>query len=153
LLQSYWKLEQLVVSTGKSDWAHDVASVHGSLAHYLDATSSSSSRPPYVPAHLRTPPTDHIPGVHSTASAKKTTIVNGSHHPLSTDPNKDTVLILPDYKLAAEVGRSTEGAQAFWSDTLAEKGEGEHTHVIPYACVILLCKCPLPSSLPEPHQP
>ncbi len=133
------------MSTGKADWAHDVTSVSGSGAHYLDATSSHST---HLPPHLQHPQEKHIPGVHSTAEAKKTTVLNGSHHTISEDQNKDTVLVLPDYKVVAEVERSSEGAKAFWKDVLEEKGTEKISHVLPYACVILLCASSLHSFLP-----
>ncbi|KAI0347182.1 hypothetical protein BDW22DRAFT_1367554 [Trametopsis cervina] len=129
---------QVIVSTGKTDWAHDVSSVSGSLAHFLDATSSPHAS--NLPSHLHAPSNRSVPGVHSTASGTKTTILNGSHHTLSGDPKKDTVLILPDYKVVGEVERSTEGARTFWQDVFEPKTEKETvTHVLPYACVILLC--------------
>lgn len=132
------------MSTGKADWAHDVTSVSGSGAHYLDATSSHST---HLPPHLQHPQEKHIPGVHSTAEAKKTTVLNGSHHTISEDQNKDTVLVLPDYKVVAEVERSSDGAKAFWKDILTEKETEKISHVLPYACVILLCALSLHSPL------
>ncbi|KAI0686787.1 Sucrase/ferredoxin-like-domain-containing protein [Cytidiella melzeri] len=128
---------QLVVSTGKADWAHDVTSVSGSLAYYLNETSSSS--PPSHKSHplhqKDTAAPNTVPGVHSSGSGTKTTILNGSHHSISDEPNQDTVLVFPDYKVLTEVDRSTTGAKALWAD-LQEERKG---HVLPYACVILLC--------------
>ncbi|KAI0092087.1 Sucrase/ferredoxin-like-domain-containing protein [Irpex rosettiformis] len=129
---------QLVVSTGKTDWAHDVTSVFGSGAHYLDATSSSAHTS-HLPPQLQHPQEKPILGVHPTSEGKKTTVLNGSHYSISSDQNKDTVLVLPDYKVVAEVERSSDGAKAFWEDLLSEKGVENKSNVLPYACVILLC--------------
>lgn len=159
-----------MVSTGKSDWPHDVSSESGSLAQYLSLTvpsHPSSSSSSAILSH--SPPTKQIPGVYSSSSATKTTILNGSHFSLSDDPSRDTVLILPDYKFVTDVEKSTEGAQGVWEkvfdstagarngnanghgdaegprqnrvgDAAASVERSQSSRVLPYACVILLCK-------------
>ena len=126
------------MSTGKADWPHTVTLVSGSGAHYLDATASSGNAS-QLPLHLQHPQEKSIPGVHSTIDSKKTIVLNGSHHGISDDLNKDTVLVLPDYRVATEVERSSDGAKAFWKDILSDQSTEKKSPVLPYACVILLC--------------
>lgn len=148
---------QFVISTGKTDWAHDVTSVSGSLASFLDSTSPS--HPSSSDSHLPPASTSYtqlgktVPGVFSSTGASKTTLLNGSHHSLSDDQDKDTVLVLPDYKVVADVDRSIEGASALWDEIVGDKKatgasdgkqdghKGQQSYILPYACVILLCKC------------
>ena len=47
--------------------------------------------------------------------------MNGSHLSSSDDPHKDTVLVLPDYKVVDDVDRNTEGAKALWDEVVGEK--------------------------------
>ncbi|GJE84120.1 sucrase ferredoxin [Phanerochaete sordida] len=134
---------QVVISTGKSDWAHDVSSVSGSLASYLDSALSSAPKPPKTGGAG-----SKVSGVYDSAESARVTVLNGSHHTLSDNPKNDTVLVLPDYKVVTEVPRSREGAAELFRDVVdpALPRAGAHvdgaelqSYVLPYSSVILLC--------------
>ena len=70
---------------------------------------------------------------------------------MSDDLDFETVLVFPDYTIIADVPRSREGAQALWESAVdPDVGRGGSgtllqrrpfkTWVLPYSCVILLCK-------------
>lgn len=70
---------------------------------------------------------------------------------MSDDLDLETVLVFPDYTIVADIPRSREGAQALWESTVdPDVGRGGagtlfqksslKTWVLPYSCVILLCK-------------
>lgn len=141
-----------MISTGKSDWPHDVTSESGSLASYLNAAMSSApkSQPaPNVSSTVPAVPSDKtVPGIYDTRQVSKVTILNGSHYTICDDPNRDTVLVLPDYKVVSEVERSAEGAEQLWKDAVDPavgragapvEGSKVRSWVIPYSVVILLC--------------
>lgn len=136
---------QVVISTGKSDWPHDVTSESGSLASYLDSALSSA---PKGPKHASNGAGPKVNGVYDSTETARVTVLNGSHHTLSEDPKRDTVLVLPDYKVVTEVPRSREGADELYRDVVdpARPRAGAHidgaelqSYVLPYSCVILLC--------------
>ena len=67
---------------------------------------------------------------------------------MSDDLDFETVLVFPDYTVVADVPRSRDGAQGLWENavdpdvergTLLQKSPFK-TWVLPYSCVILLCK-------------
>ena len=96
------------------------------------------------PAPLPKPAT----GVHNSAELTKVTILDGSHHSACEDPKRDTVLILPDYKVVSEVQRSLEGAKQLWTGAVdagvgragaVVEGSTQRSWVLPYSSVILLC--------------
>ena len=135
----------MVISTGKSDWAHNIAWVSGSLASYLESEISSAPKPPKVHEEL---PAKYVAGVHTSTETNKITVLNGSHHTLSDDPERDTVLVLPDYKVVQEVERSEKGAAELFKDAVdpavpragaVVEGSDVRSYVLPYSCVILLC--------------
>lgn len=145
----------MLISTGKSDWPRDVESESGSLAHFLDAAISAAPRPPKPAAAADG---KAVAGVYNAVEMSKITILNGSHYTLSDDPKHDTVLVLPDYKVLTEVPRSLEGAQQLYKDAVnpilgragAAREAREETEIkswiLPYSCVILLCKSPFATS-------
>lgn len=135
---------QVVISTGKTNWVREVTDESNSLASYLDAASSSSSS-------VVVPATDKakINGLFDSSQSSRTSILNGSHHSISSAPGKETVLIFPDYILASDVPKSIDGAQALWDNAvdpavpdggLHKVGEGFDSWVLPYSAVILLCQ-------------
>ena len=87
---------------------------------------------------------------------KRVTILNGSHHSVAEDSDKETVLIFPDYTVATAVPSTHAGAEELWKQTLSPSigihgvprvaSTGMKTWILPYACVILLCTSS-PSSL------
>ncbi|KAH9918230.1 Sucrase/ferredoxin-like-domain-containing protein [Epithele typhae] len=114
---------QVVISSGKTDWARDVTAVGDTLAAHLT---------------MRPPPPKH----------QKITILNGSHRPVSHEDRKETVLVFPDYIVLAEVTNSREGAAVLWEHTVSpavplhvppEPSPNAKSWILPYACVILLC--------------
>lgn len=81
--------------------------------------------------------------------SKRVSILNGSHNTLCHDPDYETILVFPDYKLVTGVPRSIEGAQNLWNICIdPELGRAGgvpekspfNSWVIPYSCVILLCE-------------
>ena len=83
------------------------------------------------------------------AQITKVTILGGSHHSASSDPKRDTVLVLPDFKVVSEVERSSAGAQQLWKSAvdpgvgragLVVEGSPVRSWVLPYSSVILLCE-------------
>jgi len=84
-----------------------------------------------------------IKGVFGPHDSTRLSILNGSPTTLTEEPY-ETVLILPDYKVVADVPRSLDGAKALWDSALDMSGEPKEensfkTWVLPYSCVILLC--------------
>lgn len=135
----------MVISTGKTDWANDVTEEEESLAAFLSAANSlldtsnkdESSKDPSQP------------GVFSHTEAGTLAILNGSHKPFSDDDSQETVIILPDFKVMSSVPCTLEGAQALWKAALdpsfsragaKSRTDELKTWVLPYSCMILLCK-------------
>ena len=142
----------MLISTGKSDWPHDVASETGSLAAYLSDVihSAPKSKPVSNTSSSTSPPSKPVPGVYDPSSVSKITVLNGSHRTVCDDPTYETVLVLPDYKVVTRVERSKEGATQLWHNAVdpavgrvgaAVEGGSVHSWVLPYTAVILLCKC------------
>jgi len=152
---------QVVISTGKSDWAHDISSELGSLAEYLDSAISSGK--PDKPksdkadkpkgdkgdkANGKPEKKEKGSGLYISSQERKITILNGSHHTVCSEPEQETVLVLPDYKVVTNVARTKEGAAALHNNHLVHgvsrvgvpsEGDGLQSWVLPYSCVILLC--------------
>lgn len=134
---------QVVISTGKSDWAREVTDVSGTLAAFLNAHPPSSA-----PKHANGDAANAVAGVCDPGHSEKVTILNGSHHTVADDPESDTILVLPDYKLVRAVERSKKGAEELWRHAVdpgvgraGSKDETElRSWVLPYSCVILLCE-------------
>lgn len=90
-----------------------------------------------------------VAGVYNPLETNKITVLNGSHRSLSDDPERDTVLVLPDYKVVQEVARSAKGAEELFKDAVdpavpragaVVEGSDVRSYVLPYSCVILLCE-------------
>jgi hypothetical protein len=137
---------QVVISTGKSDWANEVTEDKGTLAAFLSATNSS-----FDTSKKHEPNSDpSTPGVFSHTDAGRLAILNGSHKSFSNDESQETVIVLPDFKVMSGVPPTLEGAEMLWKTALdpslgragAMSGSDElKTWVLPYSCLILLCKC------------
>jgi hypothetical protein len=146
-------LQQVVISTGKSDWDREITETKGSLAAYLlgaqnQASLPISEPPPPYPEN-RKPVRTAAPGVFSSSDSTRISILNGSHHTMSEDDEQDTVLVFPDYMIVADVSRTRQGAQQLWEtvvDPDVKREDAMHpntpfkTWVLPYSCVILLCE-------------
>ncbi|KAK0490735.1 Sucrase/ferredoxin-like-domain-containing protein [Armillaria novae-zelandiae] len=136
-------VKTLVISTGKIDWDREVTDTKGSLAAFLAQVEHRKQHA----SHPRRP-SKNTSGVFNATDSKRVSILNGSHNTLCHDPDYETILVFPDYKLVTEVPRSVEGAQNLW-DTCVDPELGRaggvlekspfNSWVIPYACVILLC--------------
>ncbi|OAX40649.1 hypothetical protein K503DRAFT_714071 [Rhizopogon vinicolor AM-OR11-026] len=135
---------QVVISTGKSDWANKVTEEEGTLAAFLDAANSSLS----TSKKPKSNSDSSVPGVFPHTKAGKLTILNGSHKPFSHNESEETVIVLPDFKVMSGVPRTLEGAQALWKAALdpslgragaTSRTDNLKTWVLPYSCLILLC--------------
>ncbi|GAW01849.1 sucrose cleavage family protein [Lentinula edodes] len=140
---------QIVISTGKMDWDREITSTKNSLAahvqHVIHNTPMSVSP---SGAEIKSKRVNHVSGVFNSSDSNKLSILNGSHHTISDNPEYETVLVFPDYIMVTEVPRSLDGAKALWDAALApsvsilppvhEKGNLS-SWIIPYSCVILLC--------------
>ena len=152
---------KVVISTGKSDWQHTVTGEQGSLASYLAAiegaaptTLTGFSTPGTLPGtpnstSLHLPNT--VAGIFKDSETHAVSILNGSHDTLSKSCDHETVLIFPDYKVVAEVPRTLDGARDLWRNSVnpsvprpgsSSGSNAVNSWVIPYACVILICKRP-----------
>lgn len=149
----------MVISTGKSDWMHSVTSEQGSLASYLAAIEEAapttltgtstpgtpSDTPDCSPLQL----SNAVAGIFKDSETHAVSILNGSHDTLSKHHDYETVLIFPDYKVVAEVPRSLDGARDLWRNSVnpsvprpgsSSGSSAVKSWVIPYSCVILICK-------------
>lgn len=155
---------QVVISTGKSDWEHSVTSEQGSLASHLSTIEKAA---PLTIAGDSTPGTASVPGTPLTPTSQfpsavagifkdsethAVAILNGSHDTLSKDNDHETVLVFPDYKVVTEVPRSLDGARELWRNSVnpsvprmgsSSEANTIKSWVIPYTCVILICERPL----------
>lgn len=147
------QLDQVVISTSKSDWDREITETKGSLAAYLlgaqnQASLPISEPPPPTPEKAKAVRTA-APGVFRSSDSTRISILNGSHHTMSEDDEQDTVLVFPDYMIVADVSRTRQGAQQLWENVVnpdVQQGGAMHfktsfkTWVLPYSCVILLCE-------------
>ncbi|KAF7968882.1 hypothetical protein HWV62_28908 [Athelia sp. TMB] len=140
---------QVVISTGKADWPREVTEASGTLAAYLSEAASAAPAPSKEATALARhtaaqPKAKAVNGIFSAADSTRTAILNGSHHTLSHDPDHDTILVFPDYRVVTEVPQSLAGAKSFWKTAIDPAVEWDFdntlkTWVLPYSCVILLC--------------
>jgi hypothetical protein len=147
--------QQVVISTGKSDWDREITETKGSLAAYLLGARNQASLPISEPTPPHTPTVrTAAPGIFRPSDSTRISILNGSHDTMSDDDEQDTVLVFPDYTIVADVPRTREGAQKLWMgvvDPEVQRGDAIYekqpfkTWVLPYSCVILLCEQTLDS--------
>ncbi|OCH92894.1 hypothetical protein OBBRIDRAFT_790751 [Obba rivulosa] len=139
---------QVVISTGKSDWEREVTEVPGTLAAYLLVARGEAPKPSSPGTSAVVGSGKPVPGVYDPSESSKVSIVNGSHRAICGDIKRETVLILPDYKVVTEVERSPEGARELWKSHVdpslgrtgaVPEGSELRSYVLPYACVIMLC--------------
>ncbi|KIM67916.1 hypothetical protein SCLCIDRAFT_107247 [Scleroderma citrinum Foug A] len=149
---------QVVISTGKSDWQHEVTEADGTLAAFLSSinenlrtkpdTPDAKSANRSVPGSVKSLP----PGVFTQETAGRLSILNGSHNSLTLHHDAtstlDTVIVLPDYKVVSDVPRSLDGAKMLWTTALdpahgrlgsPERSGTLTSWILPYSCLILLC--------------
>jgi len=130
---------QVVISTGKSDWAREVTEAPGTLATYI-AEVQSQAKSQMGPKGSAKP----VHGMFDASDTTRVAILNGSHKTFSDDETLETILVFPDYKVITEVPRSLDGAKDFWKSVLDPPGRSTQnttfkSWVLPYSCVILLC--------------
>ncbi|TFY55357.1 hypothetical protein EVG20_g9350 [Dentipellis fragilis] len=156
---------QVVISTGRSDWARSITDEKGSLAAHLLTIETEA---PNVPTPIispditapgtpesglkelpEKPPLTPISGIFKASAASTVSILNGSHNTVSSDYETESVLVFPDYKVVTEVSVSLEGAKELWENSVnpavPRLGSLSTTTrvkswIIPYSCVILICK-------------
>ncbi|WVR06072.1 hypothetical protein IAU60_003100 [Kwoniella sp. DSM 27419] len=154
----------VVVSTGKSDWERDHVDDKDSLSHHLDKVISAAPAPKPTTNHEASTPKSTLPYIAPSAlPAPSKSLTSPVAHPpslyssslisQSDDPDDQTVLIFPDWKVSHEVENSRQGAQALYDHQLAGQvgragtdgvqdagGVGRRrTWVLPYRAVVLLC--------------
>ncbi|KAF9076404.1 Sucrase/ferredoxin-like-domain-containing protein [Rhodocollybia butyracea] len=135
---------QIVISTGKMDWDREVTSTKNSLAAHVQQIMNGA---PSLTLESKSKQAIQIAGVFNSSDSTKVSILNGSHHSLSENPDHDTVLVFPDYKLVTEIPRTLDGAKSLWDSALSNVSSRRpvgdirslSSWIIPYSCVILLC--------------
>ncbi|OCB91574.1 hypothetical protein A7U60_g1200 [Sanghuangporus baumii] len=151
-------------------WVREVTDEHDSLAKYLSSaedrhsggvrkkgappspSSEKKEKKPHDEKPADTTTTSTSPtGVYSYKPSGRLSIVNGSHHTISDDPDTQaTVLVLPDYVAVTNVPISSAGASALWEHALdpavpragtwiTPGSEEMKTWTLPYNCLIMLC--------------
>lgn len=147
----------MVISTGKSDWERDITEETDSLAAALSQVmlnpskttpQISTSPPKFSSSPSKTKISKQSSGLFLSTDCERTSVLNGSHRSLSCEDDHETVLVFPDYKCISEVSRSHQGALELWHGAVdpslgresIDSKSNLKTWVIPYACVILLCK-------------
>ncbi|KIJ70322.1 hypothetical protein HYDPIDRAFT_122003 [Hydnomerulius pinastri MD-312] len=140
----------VIISTGKTDWQKEVTEADGTLAAFLSSAdeklrSGSKQQSGDSNKGARKPlPT----GLFAQDDTRRLAILNGSHKTFSEDHTQETVIVLPDFKVVADVPRSLAGAEALWAAALdpsygrlgaSPRSDTLKSWVLPYSCVILLC--------------
>ncbi|KAG2152938.1 Sucrase/ferredoxin-like-domain-containing protein [Suillus clintonianus] len=135
---------QVVISTGKTDWANEVTEAEGTLAAFLNTVNTSLGTSKKPKSNNGSSP----PGVFSHTEAGRLAILNGSHKPFSHDESEETVIVLPDFMVVSGVPRTLAGAEALWKAAVdpsldragvTTRTDNLNTWVLPYSCLILLC--------------
>jgi hypothetical protein len=162
----------VVISTGKSDWERDHTvrqmsspvdplsdkqDEKGSLAHKLNKHIASLSLPEPkndedvkgVQAYVK-PTTDIASSTLPAPSLYSSSLISQSD-----DPEDQTVLVFPDWKVVHEVENSAEGAKSLYDNVLkagvgragrhltgdAAEGVGRlRSWILPYRAIVLLCE-------------
>ncbi|KAH7916735.1 Sucraseferredoxin-like protein [Hygrophoropsis aurantiaca] len=138
---------QIIISTGQSDWPKKVTHTAGTLAAYIDEANDSlgALRKHNAANGESNGNTPSVPGLLSYTDTSRLSILNGSHRTFCDDPNEETVLVLPDFKVVAGVPRTLDGARELWAAALdpalgrAGAATSLRSWVLPYSCLILLC--------------
>ncbi|EUC67412.1 sucrase/ferredoxin domain protein [Rhizoctonia solani AG-3 Rhs1AP] len=134
---------QVVISTGKSDWAREVTEESNSLAEHLSHVHGKL----VASSTARTSKSGDAPaGVFTASNSTRLSVLNGSHREVGCAPKTHTVLVFPDYKLVKDVPATNEGASELWKAALdpavgveGKVNSGMKSWTLPYSAVILLC--------------
>ncbi|GAA5935162.1 hypothetical protein JCM3775_007220 [Rhodotorula graminis] len=163
---------QILVSTGKSDWIREVTddadSIPGLVRAVFDETSAAGT-PSEKKGLLgkfgamvlggdkkKEDEQEGIPGVHPSSAAppadgvvsSKLSILSSSFISSSHEGHRESVIVLPDYKVVHEVEASRaavgELVKGYLRPEVGRAGAGElsgslRSWPLPYQCVILLC--------------
>ncbi|KAG8218417.1 Sucrase/ferredoxin-like-domain-containing protein [Butyriboletus roseoflavus] len=144
------RLSQVIISTGKSDWPKEVTEADGTLAAFLSSANErlqdgrTQTRNENAGNSRQLPPA----GLFTQNDTRRLSIQNGSHKSFSEDPSQETVIVLPDFKVIADVPRSPMGAETLWTTALDpsygrlganSRSDSLRSWALPYSCVILLC--------------
>ncbi|KZV96637.1 Sucraseferredoxin-like protein [Exidia glandulosa HHB12029] len=138
---------QVIISTGRTDWAREVTEVQGSLAQLLLETRERLAPPPFPAGGKKPEPpkSTRTHGVFAQSDSNKLSILNGSHVSIADDHDAQSVLVFPDYTVVESVKPSSDGVDKFWKQVLDPALAPEVplanglAHILPYSCVILLC--------------
>jgi hypothetical protein len=133
----------VIISTGKTNWENEVTEAEGTLAAFLKTVNSSLG--------TLKKPNDPLPSglLFSRTEAKYLSILNGSHRSFSFDESEETVIVLPDFMVVSGVPRTLVGAEVLWKAAVdpaldragvITRTDNLNTWVLPYSCLILLCK-------------
>lgn len=154
-----------LISSSVTDWPHDMyvhpvkrvfrkrcqhlgmlnsASDQASLAFHLGTVKQSKATAKSIDQ-----PTPEIPGVYSTDSASKLSVLASSVEPSDHSEGKTSVLVFPDFKLIDHVPVNKVGAQGLYDHALSPEvglsggetnSQGLKSWVLPYKAVVLLCE-------------
>ena len=135
-----------------------------SLAHHLDkhisklslpAPSKESTKLDYISPAGIPPPSTASPDITQPPSLYSSSLISQSD-----DPEDQTVLVLPDWKVVHDIENSKEGVKGLWDGvlsnklgragrTLTDEGgiERRRSWVLPYRAVVLLCEPVTPVDL------
>ncbi|KIL00394.1 hypothetical protein PAXRUDRAFT_821765 [Paxillus rubicundulus Ve08.2h10] len=138
---------QVIISTGKTDWDNEVTEADGTLAAFLRG-ANDKRRGGQLDDRGGEPRNPLPAGLLEQNDTRRLSILNGSHETFSEDPAQETVIILPDFKVIADVPRSSAGAEMLWTAALdpshgrlgaQSRPDSLRSWILPYSCVILLC--------------
>lgn len=127
-----------------------------------ESDPESIPTPPYISPAGVPPPSDPSPEIPNPPSLYSSSLISQAD-----DPEDQTVLVLPDWKVVHDIENSKAGAEALYEAALsAESGraggelkeeggtERRRSWVLPYRAVVLLCEFtaalfyPLPGLIP-----
>ncbi|KAI0750692.1 Sucraseferredoxin-like protein [Daedaleopsis nitida] len=155
---------QIVISSGKSDWPHDITLSRGTLAAYMSSIAfwggpkekkkdkADKPRASNGDGDGNGNAASSVAGVFAPdpSKLKRVAILNGSHRTVSNDDTRESVLVFPDYKVVTEVEVTHAGAEQLWTQAVApfvdlhsvprpKQDSAVRSWILPYSCVILLC--------------
>ncbi|KAF8559050.1 hypothetical protein OG21DRAFT_1474462 [Imleria badia] len=141
---------QVIISTGKSDWHKEVTEAGGTLAAFLSSANEkllgdrAQNKDEMAEKGRALLPA----GLFTQDDTRRLSIQNGSHNSFSEDPSQETVIVLPDFKVIADIPRSLTGAEMLWTTALdpsygrlgaQSRSDSLRSWALPYSCAILLC--------------